>query len=390
MQSIYKSRAFGYAEVEDAIWFSNIYFNGLEKINKETGKVEYIAKFPDGDIRCQWQHSSVVSVGQKLIFVPFRSEYIVTYDIKMNKFISIPLDLKKKSDLYFFGACVYKQYVYMFPAKAECIIRYDTQKNVIKCLDVLNVISDEIPKDSSCFVLQYVLLDEKVYFPFANLNAVAVFDLRNEKIEIFRLEIEGGCSTICYQGEVFYMSSSKMPKIYSWNKENGQLVVYDMFPKEFNKNNDCFSYLFAYSQVIGKKVFYFPMSGNMILSFDMISKQICAEHTIANLYNDSWNTYCTPLENNTILILLADEDDFFHSRDLNGTIQFKCVSQQNCSYNLMLISKYLIENHYFNVGLENKGMLNTYIELLQYSNCIVAPCELKRYGRKIYDKILNH
>ncbi len=226
MDEIYKSRAFGYAEVENAIWFSNVYFNGLEKINKTTGKIEILMKFPNYDIWRQCQHSYVVCVGQKLIFVPFRSRYIISYDIKTNEFMSVALKLSKtgKTDLYYFGACVCEQYVYMFPVKARCIIRYDVRKNVIKYLDDLSVIVENISENSIRFMLQYEIVDGKVFLPFTGLNAMAVFNLCDEKIEIQPLDIDGGCSAVCHCKSVFF---SKTRKIHSFETVSWQDYYYN-------------------------------------------------------------------------------------------------------------------------------------------------------------------
>ncbi len=44
MNRLFKLRTLGYAEVEEELWFPNLYFNGLLKLNKRTGRVGYISQ----------------------------------------------------------------------------------------------------------------------------------------------------------------------------------------------------------------------------------------------------------------------------------------------------------------------------------------------------------
>ena len=50
MNRLYKLRSLGYAEVNGEIWFPNRYFNALVKVNKTSGEVHLVNKFPNYDI----------------------------------------------------------------------------------------------------------------------------------------------------------------------------------------------------------------------------------------------------------------------------------------------------------------------------------------------------
>ena len=46
MEMLYKLRCLGFVEIGDDIWFANLYFNALVRLNKRTGKIEDLKKFP--------------------------------------------------------------------------------------------------------------------------------------------------------------------------------------------------------------------------------------------------------------------------------------------------------------------------------------------------------
>lgn len=391
MERMYKSRAYSYIETNDAIWFSNIYFNGLEKINKLTGEIELLKKFPQYSIRNSYLHSYVVCVEDYLVFVPNLSAYITSFDMKTNKFVSVALDLQKigQEKIRFSSACIKGHYVYMFPCRARKIIKYDIYQNTVKYLDVLNAIQEKIPQATEVFLSQYERINEKVYVPFANLNAIMIFDLEQEKADIQYLNIEGGCTTISRCGESFFLMASKKAQIYSWNEKTEEILTYDAFPKDFTENDGSFYYLYCYSYIIGKKIFFFPILGNMIVCFDIVSKQICKVYITKDLYDEKWNSFCSISEKYGMLVMVTDQDYFFHLSYKNETLQFKEVFEQNYSYNKQRICSYLLKNNYFNCVRENdksKG-IKEYIEVVRNSNIIESELKTENHGRKIYNKI---
>ena len=192
MDTLYKLRCLGYVEIEDSIWFANLYFNALIKLNKATGQIERMEKFPNYGVYEYFLYSTVYYVDGFLVFIPNNSEEIAAYHVETRKFISTALDHnyvgRKKT--YFVNACVHRHYVYMFPTGSQCIVRYDVQNHTVKYLEnSLSALIRTMPDTWYCFYQQFDEIDKRIYLPFLELNAVAVFDIQNESVEIRYLDI---------------------------------------------------------------------------------------------------------------------------------------------------------------------------------------------------------
>lgn len=388
MEIIYKSRSLGYVETNDAIWFSNRDFNGLEKINKSTGRIELLKRFPEYDIRKQYIHSYMVRVKENFIFFPDLGDYITVYNIETSEFITVALDLEKigKQKAYFSSACVYGQYIYIFPCRARKIIRYNVDLKIVTYLNTLDSVLDKIPSNLDIFMQQYEVIDGKVYFPFASLNGMLVFDLETEKADICKLNISGGCSAISYHRGKFYMVSSRNKEIYSWDKDTEELKAYDAFPEDFEITKcQSYNYLFGNSQILGEKIIFFPILGNMIVSFDVVSKEIYEERKIEDLYCEKWNTFWTLSREEKILVMLAGKDVFFYINETNGKLLFETAFKLDNCYNEQAINNYLIENHYYNGKIEKKGELTNFINFIQHSDGFSSEQKERNFGKDIYN-----
>lgn len=378
--NLYKLRSFGYVEIDDEIWFPNLNFNALMKINKLTGRLEIVDKFPNYGVWQGWLYSTVCHVNGYLVFVPNESEEVVTYHIETRKFISTPLDHdfigRKKT--YFVNAYVYKHYVYMFPMGAECIVRYDSIKHTIKYLENdLSILIRSKPQTFYCFYQQFELIDQKIYFPFLELNAVAIFDLDDESVEIKYLDITGGCSTIKYTRDRFYLSSWESRAIYSWDYQTGDIKTYQGVPEGFAEEQKL-----LYACDVGDALVFFPAQGSMIISFSPKSGEIHTVQEIQNFDKEPIETYFVE-ENEKkehVLILTADREFISSCTCIEKSVEVKPYCQFDNSYNKKQIDDFLF--------FEDGKLLEEYIaEVLE--NCenavqIEVSCN---YGKKIFDRM---
>ena len=92
MSSLYILRNEKYVEIRNEIWFANLQFNALVKIEKSSGKIRLMRKFPHYNIGYGWLYSMVYNVENELIFLPCYSDEIVLYNIDLDRFTSIALD----------------------------------------------------------------------------------------------------------------------------------------------------------------------------------------------------------------------------------------------------------------------------------------------------------
>lgn len=404
MDNLYKLRCHDYVEKENDIWFSNLFFNALMKVNKLTGKLEIIRKFPDYEIRKSRLFSTVCCVGESLIFVPFNSEKIISYNVKMGEFKSTALDcgIVGKKGQYYFGAYVNGRFVYMFPTRAKCIIRYDSMNHTIKYFDDAIVAYIRTLKNVTYYFYQQLeVVGNKVYMPFLERNAVMVFDIENEITEIRKLDISGGCSTILYANHYFYLASWQKPEIYRWNVKTGDVKTYSNFPKGFIGGK----YIFSQTCKINDKILFFPHEANMIVSFDLKSEEIRKEQMVSGKENPI--TYFVKQSEMQYSALMSDMK---HTclMDYGKGLKWKAFCKIDDAYNKRRINSFLIKEGYYKQILEGTRTLGNFMEVLvdsdevisrKVDSDVVQSCvsrlskegiagEKTNYGEKILRKVL--
>lgn len=386
MNDLCKLKYLDFIEIGEDIWFSNLYFNALIKINKSSGIIQIIDKFPNYNIEETWLYIAVYMIKDKLFFVPHKSKEIVSYDMISKKFISIPLDLDVigKTEGYFLSAYAYENFIYMFPAYTRYIIRFDVQDNSIVYLDQgLSTALKELPPKAVCFIKEFEIIGNKIYIPFAMLNAIAIFDLEKEKLEIKYLNIIGGCSTIKYTEGYFYMASSKNYQIYRWDEKNNEIMVYDIFPDEFISKD----FLFSCSCVFDKKIIFMPLVSNMIISLDLQTKELCCEKQINNENMVGWDTYFAKRKNDKLILMREDMPTLCLLEHEGKYLKYTPYFSLDDSFNKRRIRDFFIINMYYNVIQEGKILVEEYIKALKILSRLDLSNERKKIGKNIFYKI---
>ena len=388
MDTLYKLRCLGYVEIEDSIWFANLFFNALFKLNKSTGQIERMEKFPNYGVYECFLYSTVYYVDGFLVFIPNNSEEIAAYHVETRKFISTALDHnyvgRKKT--YFVNACVHRHYVYMFPTGSQCIVRYDVQNHTVKYLEnSLSALIRTMPDTWYCFYQQFDEIDKRIYLPFLELNAVAVFDIQNESVEIRYLDIEGGCSTICHTGEYFYLASWKMPKIYRWNVITDEIKAYQNFPDGFYGERT-----FINSYNAGDTIIFFPEKSDMMISFCIKTEELFIEKKIPELDGELIATFFVDSKRRV--------KNFILTRDMNGIGVFeyknnKLLIEPYCQiysyYNIKQIKKYMLYDKCMNVALEEEGDLREYLEVILEKQRDTEKSKVYHCGNAIYKEVCS-
>lgn len=215
------------AVLEDGkIWFSAMDFNGLFEKNIETGEVHSVGMFPDEPYAKTRLYIASELVGRKIYFAPFKAENIAVFDLEEQRFKRIVIDsdrLDGKSNITkYTGTALCGKYLYMLPTFSSSILRIDTENDTVEYITgwkekVRSFIFDE---DMAFFRGQSVEINNKLFIPFANVNAVLELDLITLQTTVHRIGTESvGYSGICYDGYKFWLSPRKFDHIVSWNME---------------------------------------------------------------------------------------------------------------------------------------------------------------------------
>lgn len=347
MDRKYKLRNFGFAEVNGKIYFSVLFFSGLVELDIKTGRIDAIYQFPRYKIERCWLYSKVVQAGNKLVFVPDRSDQIAVFNIDTHKFQVVDLDAEfvGQNKSYYRCICHHQKFIYMFPSKAKCIIRYDWELNEVKYIgkEIFETNNDE-----NYLRQQYEVVNGKLYMPFTDRNNILVFDLEKETIDILALEKGEGWSTINCIDNVMWMSSWRSNEIYKWDLKTQEIHKYN-FPYEMNTG----IYKFAFSYAAENKIFYFPVTGNKIISFDCILGKTDYAFESDIITDEPLSTYNLQKSEKGVFSTQAEAEEIFEYSFKKGKLQKCSYVKYDYEFNCKKIDAYFLLGP-FGAGTERK------------------------------------
>lgn len=103
--------------VDGSFWFSSHKFNGLFKLDLNSGKIEFVAFFPEEKISSESLHKKCFAYEQYLIFLPMLGDHIHIFDRVSHSFISPSYEVKvaDKSFHRIADAVKIKNTIYVLP-----------------------------------------------------------------------------------------------------------------------------------------------------------------------------------------------------------------------------------------------------------------------------------
>lgn len=361
MGKLYDLRCYGFVEIEDSVFFSNLYFNGIVELNKVTGRIHNLYRFKEYGVRTSYLYSTVCRVDNCLVFVPNRSDKIAVFDLTTLEISYFQLDSEKigRKHPYFRGAYEYRDFVYMFPSKASYIVKFEVKSGVVK---YIQIVENKTSDDMVLFRQEYEIIRDKVYIPFAQKGSVCIFDLLTDTFRIVDLGIKQGFSTINYANGTIWMSLWEEFGIIEWDEESGMIKEYRDFPEKIEKGE----YTFSYSEVIGNQIIYFPQQCNMIVSLDILTRKTSCVSILDNWKDSTLMTFCGMKSSQGLYVVVSDEAAVLSVMvDKDGEVCIKPCFGGSDDFNKIMIKKYLIaEQGYF--YMEPYQDLRTFLNMIEH------------------------
>lgn len=219
---------------EEILWFSNVKFNGLYKVDLLNGKIEWVHKFKNISYGNTWTHSKMYKEGEELIFIPLFDDKITIYNLKTarEEIIKLPLKNNKTN----FTGCSYKsgnKIWLVSNTNVEDIFCYDIKlKNIEKEENLSKVLSKYLG-DEEFFARGNVCGDRIIIFE-SEKNKVCEINMATKEVQSFEIKIEGAnIIRVGFDGENYWCVQFDSHDVYEWNKENDTYVKYISEDKEF-------------------------------------------------------------------------------------------------------------------------------------------------------------
>ena len=352
MEFVFKLRTYGFAEMGSSIWFPSLTYNGLTEIEKTTGRVLNIYKYPGHHVSEPWRYSRLIRCGKCLVSIPFWSEDIAVFNIENREFTILEIDEEyktKKQGGASLCAVNKGDCVFIFPAFLRCVIKVDLLNMSLSYITSgLEKVLGNIANDQIIFRQQAEVDENKVSLGLASLGGYAEFDLISERFTIHHLGETGGVVTYNRVNGISYLGAWDEKKIYQLDYD-GRLTCIDEFPGDFVS----YEYTIAHSLPFDKYIYYFPFRSNMILRFDTETKIIENAYDIDNSHKKDENLFTYALEKNKIIT-----DDYSGIYELvcnESGLLFNKLVKFDMEYNAHCIKEYLCNNGFFELAMEAEG-----------------------------------
>lgn len=248
--------------LEDTIWFCAQNFNSLYSMNLVTSEVRKCGEFPNEIHTPKRLFASMKLVGKKIYFIPLCAKNIVVYDIDMNTFLSIPIDdaiCDSQGDMFFMGVEQYRNYLFVLPVCASKIIRLNTLDNKIDYIADWREKSSFMIGSDIYFRKQSVLIDNMLYVPFYNTNAVLELNCDTMQTTIYRLGTQrSGYTGICFDGTKFWLTPKDTKNLVQWDMQ----LNYTNEIELYNNPTVCNSYSYVGIVCYNSDILVFPIIKN--------------------------------------------------------------------------------------------------------------------------------
>lgn len=214
-----------FAAYGDKIWISDMRRNALLVYDKNQDECSYLLKFPK-EPADKWRMHCAVSVVEKtLYFLPWRSRYLHKFHVDTCEMETVDINMSQddyvKNGLYYEGKILLLQY-----RPYNAIIIYDEQNKKKKTIHISEI------EENGQLCRDYVLLNKDIYIACRRSSCIYKVNIESETVSSYDLGRKvGGIGTICYDGELFYISTKNA--IVSWNETSGEILFNYEFPDGF-------------------------------------------------------------------------------------------------------------------------------------------------------------
>lgn len=222
----------------ESLFFSARNFNGLFCAEKGRAVAEFIGHFPEEVIWKKNLHNQIISINDKLYFIPFQGTGISIFDTVSREFSYInlgeklPVEISKAfvngDDIFMVPLDLKKPFIVFHTVSNTYEVKWELQKKILKQFSRKQEI--RFGGYGSC------AKEQKIYLTICDTNAVLSLDLNSQQIDIYKLPAEYKLRNIYYDRGKFYFTLSDQCKIICWDIDTENYFEYIIE----NRLNDIF------------------------------------------------------------------------------------------------------------------------------------------------------
>ncbi len=208
-------------------WVFSNECNALLELSLETFETQYLGSVPGEGFLEKTLYLRIIKHKEKLILVPARAKALALYDLTSGEFEKVPLI--DEEDIYY-GAELANDKVFMLCINRYRICVFDIQTGTmhyIKGLEKSKAYKSFVD-GSLTFGNGICLAKNKVLCVGKDTNEIYMIAPDTEILTVFEAErLDTGFSSICFDGEDFWLTEIEKLRMIRWNEEKGVREIVD-------------------------------------------------------------------------------------------------------------------------------------------------------------------
>ncbi len=261
-------------------WCLSSIFDGLYKMDLQTGEVEFVVELPEKNIFGKQMYSEILRYKNSLYMIPYFADNVAvvninTFDVSVIVLENKLLEQKKiESEKYhswsIAGGCIYKNWLILYPGMGTYIYRIELDTKFIKKLcfteEVQRYYANSIYSDYYIDQGSHYLKDTYLYIPLSCMDAVIKLDIQNFKIKYYYIDNNNtGYCAIAYANKTFWLAPKRKGAFVRWDELNNKIIRMEQYPLGFERKEwRSFLRMIPYKD----KVYVLPCYANMLLIID--------------------------------------------------------------------------------------------------------------------------
>lgn len=246
-------------------------FNGLFRINMNTGECSYLQMFPKEKASARRLHTKAFLYENKIFFIPCTAKNISIYDIEKDNITSIELKEvdSQKYPWYLAGnkfndGVLYKDSLFLVASTYPAIVKLDLKTYLLEYYS-------QWIKGEFAFRKSPAIVGEMFYVPSIKGNEVLCFDMETRKAKLYNVgEDNNGSWGICRIEDDLWISPQEPGPIIQWNIYTGNVKEYSNYPPQYDDGGFACTKIYKTQEKVG----LLPAYANMALLVDIKTGKI--------------------------------------------------------------------------------------------------------------------
>lgn len=365
-------------------------YSAIWEFDTEEKAMRYVDRGPNANSSIVHGYHSSVRYNDAFIYIPYHDKQLAIFDTKKMEWKRVPLNLNKnleaKEDVrnkeisgqlpgHFYGGCVYRNQLFLFPFGYGGLIKYNIHTNCVEhCVDFRKTIL----KNDVALFHNYVWMDKTtIILSCFYSNHVVLLDLEKNNFEIKAVGREDYrfSSIVKYDKDYWLIVKNKLVFI-KWNPYTGSEEEFIDFPWGCDTANDkhCFDDCGIYQY--DRFLYCFPASCNMALKVDL---------TDGGIYEiKSLTKYCQDKKLNKRFSIFNGgaraKNRIYLQYQLGKILEFDLETENVHAYDRIAADSDSIKKW-------NKDHMNMFLESISPEDKEDGRRKEKSMGKRIYDTV---